>query len=289
MHSIVHFPSPTLSLSPKISSFKAPLFVLTNNFLPPRFHGSVCRCISSSYNSRKPPGSSKTPKTPVPKSPTPKPKSPKSAGLKTPPPKPSTPTAKSNVSDSTEFLDAQDWSFLAETSSWINQNMATVVAAAQLEQDSKVVLCMGTERFVDYLCSVEPSIALSVLHYSLMELANIKENHDSVRCRQGDIAGIPPSWSKLDVVFINFLPALLCPLSQIFQALVKMCAPGARVIISDTQGRAQLNVNKQSYPGVINGDLPDKVELEKVMQGYPIQLVSFRDEPDFYLAVLKVA
>lgn len=167
--------------------------------------------------------------------------------------------------------------------------MAVVVAAGQLEEDSKVVLCMGTEQFVDYLRSVTPSIALSVLHYSLMELANIKESHDSVRCRQGDIVDISSSWSKLDVVFINYLPALVCPLPQIFQALVKMCAPGARVIISDTQGRAQLNLNKQSHPGVIKGDLPDQVELEKLLQGYPIQLVSFRDEPDIYLAVLKIS
>lgn len=217
MHSSGHFQIPSLPVSPKISPFKTTLFGLTN-FLPPRFHASVCRSISSSYKHPQARGSSRTPGTSVPKSATPK--------TKSAPPKPATPTVKSNVFDSAELLDAQDWSFLAETSSWTNENMAVVVAAAQLEQDSKVVLCMGTEQFVDYLCSVTPSIALSVLHYSLMELANIKESHDSVRCRQGDIVDISSSWSKLDVVFINYLPALVCPLPQIFQALVKMCAPG---------------------------------------------------------------
>ncbi|KAH9313552.1 hypothetical protein KI387_022179, partial [Taxus chinensis] len=227
----------------------------------------------------------------------PKSTAPNSANLKTPIPraaKPKStksksrpPTANTNLSVSAEFLDTQDWSFLNQSFSWSNENMATVVAAAQLEEDSKVVVCMGTEQFVNYLASVSPSTALSVLHYSLIGLADVKEQHDNVRCRQGDIVGMPSSWGTLDVVFINYLPALICPIPQMFQTLVKRCAPGARVIISDTQGRAQLNVNKQSYPDVITGDLPDKVELEKLLQGHPLQLVSFRDEPDFYFAVLK--
>lgn len=195
-------------------------------------------------------------------------------------------TPKATLSDSTafEFMD-RDWSFLEQNSS--NGKMKRVVDAAQVEQNSRVVVCLGTQQFVDYLCMTNPCV-LSVMHYSLLELANIKEKHDSVKCRQGDIVGMPSSSPPLDVVFINCLPALNHSLPRIFEALVRRCAPGARLIISDTQGRDQLRVHKKYNPDVITGDLPDQVELEKVLWRYPLQLISFSDEADFYLAVLKV-
>lgn len=195
-------------------------------------------------------------------------------------------TPKATLSDSTafEFMD-RDWSFLEQNSS--NGKMKRVVDAAHVKQNSRVVVCLGTQQFVDYLCMTTPCV-LSVMHYSLLELATIKEKHDSVKCRQGDILDMPSSSPLLDAVFINFLPALNHSLPRIFEALVRRCAPGARLIISDTQGRDQLRVHKKNNPDVITGDLPDQVELETVLQRYPLQLISFSDEADFYLAVLKV-
>lgn len=195
-------------------------------------------------------------------------------------------TPRATLSDSADFeIMERDWSFLEKNSS--NGKMKRVVDAAQVEQDSRAVVCLGTQKFVDYLCMTTPCV-LSVMHYSLLELANIKEKHDSVKCRQGDIVGMPSSLPLLDVVFINCLPALNHPLPRILDAVVRRCVPGARLIISDTQGRDQLRVHKKDNPDVITGDLPDRLELEKVLRRYPLQLISFSDEADFYLAVLKV-
>jgi len=195
-------------------------------------------------------------------------------------------TPKATLSDSTAFdFMERDWSFLEQNSS--NGKIKRVVDAAQVEQNSRVLVCLGTQQFVDYLCMTTPCV-LSVMHYSVLELANIKEKYDNVKCRQGDIVGMPSSSPPLDVVFINCLPALKYSLPRIFEALVRCCAPGARLIISDAQGRDQLRVCKKDNPDVITGDLPDRMELEKVLQRYPLQLISFSDEANFYLAVLKV-
>ena len=88
-----------------------------------------------------------------------------------------------------------------------------------------MVVCLGTQKFVDYLCMTTPCV-LSVMHYSLLELAYIKEKHDSVKCRQGDIVGMPCSSPPLDVVFINCLPALNHSLPRILDAVVRRCVPG---------------------------------------------------------------
>eukprot|EP01018_Ginkgo_biloba_P037246 Gb_39344 [translate_table: standard] len=195
-------------------------------------------------------------------------------------------TTPINLPHSKALFD-RDWSFLEQNPNSSKAVVEQVVSAGEVEQASKVLVCMGTEAFVDYLCS-SFSCKVFVLHYSLFILASIKEKHDRVRCRQGGIVPLASSWAPLDVVFINYLPALSCSLDQMFQTLVQNCAPGARVIISHTQGRDQINVHKKSNPDVITGDLPDRIKLEKVLESYPLQLINFSDESGFYLATLKV-
>eukprot|EP00252_Welwitschia_mirabilis_P018244 TRINITY_DN40541_c0_g1_i1.p1 TRINITY_DN40541_c0_g1~~TRINITY_DN40541_c0_g1_i1.p1 ORF type:complete len:262 (+),score=24.73 TRINITY_DN40541_c0_g1_i1:113-898(+) len=194
-------------------------------------------------------------------------------------------TVKAGLSEEPLMIEERDWSFLERSCRNLNWKIKRVVEAGKVEKSSKVVVAMGTLQFVEYLVSKEPS-AVSVYHYSLLQLADIKEKHDSIRCKQGDITNISSSWPSLDVVFINYLSALKHPLPNVLQAVIPRCSPGARLVVSDIQGRNQLMENKTRNPDIIIGDLPDQLEMETFLQRHNLHLMSFSDEPDFYLAEL---
>lgn len=62
---------------------------------------------------------------------------------------------------------------------------------------------------------------------------------------------------------------------------------GARVVITDLQGREGVKRQKEEHPDVVTSDLPDRSDLVKVAADYSLEMCEFVDDPNFYLAVLK--
>ncbi|KAL7618395.1 hypothetical protein Lser_V15G02301 [Lactuca serriola] len=151
----------------------------------------------------------------------------------------------------------KDWSFLdaddISSNQVYKQNTDRIISSGKISEDSK---------------------------------ACIKENYDKVKCWQGELIFVPEKWAPFDVVFLYFLPALPFELGQIFEALSKICSPGARIVISHPKGREMLKQQKVEYPDVVVSDLPDKVMLESVASHHSFMMLEFIDEPGFYLAVL---
>ncbi|KAI3677028.1 hypothetical protein L1987_86646 [Smallanthus sonchifolius] len=163
----------------------------------------------------------------------------------------------------------KDWSFL------------------DADDDSKVLISTGSEGFVDQVVETCSCKQLLVVHDSLFVLACIKEKYDKVKCWQGELIFVPEKWAPFDVVFLYFLPGLPFELNQVFDALSKVCSPGARIVISHPKGREMLEQQKAENPDVVVSDLPDKSTLESVASHQPFTMVDFVDHQGFYLAVLE--
>lgn len=181
----------------------------------------------------------------------------------------------------------KDWSFLDSDVMSGDDVNRKIISAGKIEENSKVLISLGSDRFVDQLVDTSPCNLLLLVHDSLFLLACIKEKYDNVKCWQGELLHVPEKWAPLDVVFLYFLPALSFELDQIFGALAKHCQPGARVVISHPKGREVLKQQQQQHPDVIISDLPNKMTLQKVAAGHSFDIVEFVDEAGLYLAVLK--
>ncbi|XP_058079257.1 uncharacterized protein LOC131227485 [Magnolia sinica] len=193
-----------------------------------------------------------------------------------------------------EEIVEKDWSFLEPTDADSDPNLTVktsrIISAAQIKPNSRILVSLGSEGFVDRLVESLPSDLqlLLVVHESLFVLAGIKEKYDDgIRCWQGGIVEVPEKWAPFDTIFLCYLPGLDSPLDQILGAIAEQCSEGARLVIGFAQGREAVERHRQQYPEMVTSDLPDKVALEKAAATHLFQVTEFIDEPAFYLAVLN--
>ncbi|CAM8970699.1 unnamed protein product [Rhodiola kirilowii] len=194
-----------------------------------------------------------------------------------------------SVVDFQDFVE-KDWSFLdtdnINTPVERHEKIGKIISAGEVQENSRVLVSIGAEDFLDRLVDTSPCDLLLVVHDSLFALALIKEKYDQVKCWQGELIYVPEKWTPFDVVFLYFLPGMPFELNHIFEALAARCLPGARVVISHPQGRAEAERQRQEYPDVVS-DLPDKTTLLQASANHSFEVVEFVDDGSFYLAVLK--
>ncbi|KAF8396033.1 hypothetical protein HHK36_017645 [Tetracentron sinense] len=186
-----------------------------------------------------------------------------------------------------EDLVQKDWSFLDSDPTNSDEQRYRIISAGDIGENSRVLVSIPSEEFVDQLVDSAPSQLLLVVHDSLLVLACIKEKYDKVKCWHGDLISVPDKWTPFDVVFLYYLPALPFQLAQIFRVLAERCLSGARLVISYPQGREVVEQQRQQYPDVVISDLPGRMTLEKVAADHSFEITEFVDEPALYLAVLK--
>ncbi|KAJ8900015.1 hypothetical protein K2173_024128 [Erythroxylum novogranatense] len=195
-----------------------------------------------------------------------------------------------SVIDFQELVE-KDWSFIDLDELNSNEDhiehIGRIISAGGIQENSRVLVSIGSEKFVDHLVKTSSYNFLLVVHDSLFQLAVIKEKYDEVKCWQGELISVPEKWAPLDVVFLYFLPALSFSLDQVFAALAKRCSPGARVVISHPLGKEVLEQQKKQYPDAVIADLPDRVTLQKVAENHSFQMTEYADEPGIFLAVLQ--
>lgn len=203
-----------------------------------------------------------------------------------------TPSNEGTVSVvSFEDVMEKDWSFLDANNGHSDEEheekIKKIITAGGISENSKVLISISSEEFVDRVVDSSPCKQILVVHDSLFVLACIKEAYDTVKCWQGELIYVPEKWAPFDVVFLYFLPAMPFELSQVLEALGKRCMPGARIVISHPQGRKVLEEQRKQYPDVVVSNLPDMTTLQNVAVENSFEIMSFVDEMGLYLAVLK--
>lgn len=124
----------------------------------------------------------------------------------------------------------KDWSFLDANNGHSDEEheekIKKIITAGGISENSKVLISISSEEFVDRVVDSSPCKQILVVHDSLFVLACIKETYDMVKCWQGELIYVPEKWAPFDIVFLYFLPAMPFELSQVFEALGKRCMPG---------------------------------------------------------------
>ncbi|KAL2924012.1 Vacuolar protein sorting-associated protein 16-like protein [Bienertia sinuspersici] len=80
-----------------------------------------------------------------------------------------------------EELVEKDWSFLESdnpSSKEHDKKIDQIISAANIAENSKVLVSIGSEEFVDRLVDSSPCQLLLVVHESILSLACIKERHE---------------------------------------------------------------------------------------------------------------
>ncbi|BBN06400.1 hypothetical protein MPTK1_3g20820 [Marchantia polymorpha subsp. ruderalis] len=177
-------------------------------------------------------------------------------------------------------VDSQD------ASDSLKVHLDTLKTAAQVE-DGSTVLCWGGSPALIHLLSITCPDSLVVSHCSLSVLAMIKESNDDIVCWHGDIADIPSSYGPFDSVFLNSLPALHASPVQLLKATARLCKPGGRIVISNSEGQKSLAACREKNPQVVLQDLPSASALERMIDGLPLKVVQIQDGSS-YIAALEV-
>lgn len=144
--------------------------------------------------------------------------------LRLPSPPLTTLSDDSSTSPVTDIVE-RDWSFLEPNQTLLHE-ADRIIAAAGIRPDSKVLTVIPSVGFVNRLVESFPCELLVATHESLLVLAKIKENHDSVRCWQGGIDAVPERFGPFDVVFLCYFPAMGVSIDQALGYLAARCSEG---------------------------------------------------------------
>lgn len=109
-----------------------------------------------------------------------------------------------------------------------------------------------------------------------------------VRTWCGDFLQLPTYLGSAGAITMN---AVFGNLPDPREALLKaalLLQPGGYILISHPMGRAWHRQLHESDPGVVPHELPDQHKLKELTRGLPLQVVSCRDDPELYAAVLQV-
>ncbi|KAK8958420.1 hypothetical protein KSP40_PGU002959 [Platanthera guangdongensis] len=129
-----------------------------------------------------------------------------------------------------EEIIERDWSFLEvdaiNSDEERRRKTRRTISAGGVREGSRVLVCMGSEWFVDRLVESAPALELLlVIHESLFALAMMKEKYDWVRCWQGEITALPQRFSRFDAVFVCYFPGMGVSLHQLLSSVASCCSP----------------------------------------------------------------
>uniref|UniRef100_A0A7I4AMB9 riboflavin kinase n=1 Tax=Physcomitrium patens TaxID=3218 RepID=A0A7I4AMB9_PHYPA len=186
-------------------------------------------------------------------------------------------TLESFFDDTGEFFETKN-----EQPEWIKK----VVAAGLVEKGSSVLVGPGSISLVPLLRSLEVNTV--VAHWSLLELASVKAVDDEIRCWHGNVEKLPHSWGPFDAVFLGHSPAMAFSASTLFESVISRCRTGARVVINQSCGKSFLAPYREMYPHILLRDLPEPEELQSMINGLPLEFVSFQSDSSAYLVALEV-
>lgn len=142
---------------------------------------------------------------------------------------PCAPSVSASLLVTHKDLNEPDWSFVEAPSGHPREHLRHVITSASLPPSSRVLVALPTPRFIDELLDpvqgAEPQLVVAY-HESLLMLSNVKEEHDEVRCFQGDVAAVPPKFAPLDVVFVCYFPGMRVSIGELLRSHASICSSG---------------------------------------------------------------
>ncbi|KAH7431435.1 hypothetical protein KP509_08G047700 [Ceratopteris richardii] len=150
-----------------------------------------------------------------------------------------------------------------------------------------ILVMLGNRSFVNQLYNEYPDCNVEVCHFSVSVLADIKEEYDDARCFYINTTDFSEIAGSFDAIFLNYFSVFSKSLPRLLKDITRFCNPGAMVVLSLAQDKKLLTSLKVQSGGIVKSFLPDEDSLLNMVSVLPLEVVSFEDAPNFYLAALK--
>lgn len=168
----------------------------------------------------------------------------------------------------------------------VPERLAATVKAGRIERGEKVMdVGTGTGILIPYLLKCRPSeihacdLAENMLHRVKANFPGVITHHCNVRDLQ-----LPDD--SLDAAFINACFSNILDKAASLDNLHRILRPEGRLIISHPMGRKFIVELKKHAPFYLDL-LPDEAEARELLGPQGFEIVTFRDDPLFYLVVAE--
>ena len=162
--------------------------------------------------------------------------------------------------------------------------LQSTVKASGLRSGERVLdVGTGTGILIPYIMKHRPS-EIHACDFAENMLRRVKERFPRVITHLCDVRDLALPDDSLDVAFINACFSNIMDKSKTLDNLYRLLGPKGRLVISHPLGRDFIVELKKNTP--LHLDLlPDEGDARGLLERHGFEIVSFRDEPLFYIFV----
>lgn len=170
----------------------------------------------------------------------------------------------------------------------ISQRTREIVALANLSSSMRVLdVGTGVGVLIPYFIdSGIPAEAIRGCDLSAEMLTEARKRHPKVNFWQGDILEYNPENIRFDAIFINACFGNFFDQYAAFRHCAELLASKGKIVISHPLGNGFVGRLKEQDPLLVLSLLPERAQLEGWCDKLNLRIDIFRDETDFYLAIL---
>jgi ubiquinone/menaquinone biosynthesis C-methylase UbiE len=170
----------------------------------------------------------------------------------------------------------------------VETRTAKIVEAAGLNANSCVLdVATGTGVLIAHFLRAgvrSENITGCDLSSSMLKQANLL--HPGVRFWQGDFFDFPPDQGQFDAIFFNACFGNFYDVEMAVKQAVLLLAAHGKIIISHPLGARFVAQLHAVEPELVPHLLPDRAQLLQWSSRYNLELDTFVDEQDLYIAVI---
>ncbi|ABK19239.1 class I SAM-dependent methyltransferase [Syntrophobacter fumaroxidans] len=161
----------------------------------------------------------------------------------------------------------------------------TVKASGLARGETVLDVGTGTGILIGFIVKYGPS-EIHACDLAGNMLRAVKEKFPRVKTHLCDVRDLPLPDDSLDVVFINACFSNIMDKPNALRNLHRMLRCGGRLVISHPLGRGFIVELKKHTPFHLDL-LPDEAAARTLLEPRGFEIVTFRDEREFYLVVAK--
>jgi ubiquinone/menaquinone biosynthesis C-methylase UbiE len=168
----------------------------------------------------------------------------------------------------------------------VAERLRATVEAGRLQRGERVLdVGTGTGILISYILRYGPS-EIHACDLAENMLRRVKEKFPQVITHLCDVSDLKLPDDSLDAVFINACFSNIMDKSKSLNHLYRMLRPEGRLVISHPMGKDFIIELKKHTPFHLDL-LPDEPGAKALLDRHGFEIVSFKDEPLFYIFVAK--
>jgi SAM-dependent methyltransferase len=169
----------------------------------------------------------------------------------------------------------------------VPERLKAIVKASNLKRGERVLdVGTGTGILVPYIMKYRPS-EIHVCDLAENMLRRVKRKFPQVMAHLCDVGDLQLPADSLDVAFINACFSNIMDKSKCLDNLHRLLRRKGRLVVSHPLGKDFIVELKKRTPFHLDL-LPDEAGARELCERHGFQLVSFRDDPLFYIFVAEL-